>query len=131
MHRTKPDYVGRKVSHQDGRLAYRSIHTEGHRSNGSGVAGSGNTDTHLIYEGLSRVAADAVLAGARTVHTDAFFSVWHLYLTTTSQDAGEPGTPWYTGAISPAREVISRKRWCDAGVAVEFEHIVIRSRRSQ
>ena len=39
--------------------------------------GGGATDTHLIYEGLSRVAADAVLAGAGSVHRDAFFSVWH------------------------------------------------------
>jgi riboflavin biosynthesis pyrimidine reductase len=29
--------------------------------------GGGAADTHLIYEGLSRVAADAVLAGARTI----------------------------------------------------------------
>jgi len=39
--------------------------------------GAGATDTHLIYEGLSRVAADAVLVGARTVHPRTFFSVWH------------------------------------------------------
>jgi hypothetical protein len=39
--------------------------------------GGGATDTHLIYEGLSRVAVDAVLAGAGSVHRDAFFSVWH------------------------------------------------------
>lgn len=40
--------------------------------------GGGNTDAHVIYEGLSRVAADAVLAGARTVRgSDAMFSVWH------------------------------------------------------
>jgi riboflavin biosynthesis pyrimidine reductase len=39
--------------------------------------GAGATDTHLIYEGLSRVAADAVLVGARTVHPETFFSVWH------------------------------------------------------
>ena len=39
--------------------------------------GGGPTDKHLIYEGLSRVAADAVLAGAGSVHADAFFSVWH------------------------------------------------------
>ena len=30
--------------------------------------GGGEADKHLIYEGLSRVAADAVLAGARTIH---------------------------------------------------------------
>ena len=32
-----------------------------------GLLGGGHTDTHLIYEGLSRVAADAVMAGAETV----------------------------------------------------------------
>jgi riboflavin biosynthesis pyrimidine reductase len=42
-----------------------------------GSLGGGATDTHLIYEGLSRVAADAVLAGARSVHGEGFFSVWH------------------------------------------------------
>ena len=39
--------------------------------------GGGETDKHLLYEGLSRVAADAVLVGARTIHPAAFFSVWH------------------------------------------------------
>jgi riboflavin biosynthesis pyrimidine reductase len=39
--------------------------------------GGGATDQYLIYEGLSRVAADAVLAGAGSVHRNAFFSVWH------------------------------------------------------
>lgn len=40
--------------------------------------GGGDTDLHLIYEGLSRVAADAVLAGSRTgAGADVFFSVWH------------------------------------------------------
>jgi len=31
------------------------------------LLGGGQTDKHIVYEGLSRVAADAVLAGARTV----------------------------------------------------------------
>ena len=45
------------------------------------VLGGGHTDTHLIYEGLSRVAADAVLAGAQTVRgSDVMFSVWHPQL---------------------------------------------------
>ena len=40
--------------------------------------GGGPTDKHLIYEGLTRVAADAVLAGAATAKgRDTFFSVWH------------------------------------------------------
>ena len=40
--------------------------------------GGGETDLHLVYEGLSRVAADAVLAGAGTVRgSQIVFSVWH------------------------------------------------------
>jgi riboflavin biosynthesis pyrimidine reductase len=40
--------------------------------------GGGVTDYHVVYEGLSRVAADGVLVGARTVHgPDTIFSVWH------------------------------------------------------
>lgn len=39
--------------------------------------GGGEADRHLIYEGLSRVAADAVLAGARTIRGGDFvLSVW-------------------------------------------------------
>jgi riboflavin biosynthesis pyrimidine reductase len=38
--------------------------------------GAGAVDEHLIYEGLSRVAADAVIAGAGTLHADALFTVW-------------------------------------------------------
>jgi riboflavin biosynthesis pyrimidine reductase len=40
--------------------------------------GGGDTDKHLVYEGLSRVDADAVLAGATTAAgTDVVFSIWH------------------------------------------------------
>jgi len=43
--------------------------------------GGGETDKHLIYEGLSRVDADAVLAGATTARADDLvFSVWHPQL---------------------------------------------------
>ena len=41
-----------------------------------GALGGGSVDEHLIYEGLSRVAADAVVAGAATLHADALFTVW-------------------------------------------------------
>jgi len=45
------------------------------------VLGGGDTDAHLIYEGLSRIAADGVLAGAETVRGgDIIFSVWHPHL---------------------------------------------------
>lgn len=40
--------------------------------------GGGPIDRHLIYEGLTRVAADGVLAGAATATgRDLFFSIWH------------------------------------------------------
>ena len=200
-----------------------------------GALGGGATDRHLIYEGLSRVAADAVLAGARSVHSEAVFSVWHpelvalrasldlprhpaqivvskhgrfnfesllfsvpevsvfviaaaehmtghasilrarpwirhvpleaddlrlavdrlrkeegirrvsaiggrltatrlvdadlcqdLYLTTTSQDGGEPNTPWYSGVSAPPTRVITKKAWGDEDSRIFFEHMLIR-----
>jgi len=40
--------------------------------------GGGETDKQLIYEGLSRVAANGVLAGAETIRgSQVIFSVWH------------------------------------------------------
>jgi riboflavin biosynthesis pyrimidine reductase len=56
--------------------------------------GGGATDLHLIYEGLSRVAADAVLAGAATaVGPEIFFSVWHPALVALRRDLGLPRHP--------------------------------------
>ena len=201
--------------------------------------GGGATDKHLIYEGLSRVAADAVLAGARTVHAGAFFSVWHpelialrrtlglarhpaqiviskqgrvdvdallfdvpdvpayliagaaggsrlrtwlrerpwirhipldpddlrpvidrlrveagirrisaiggrftatrlvdaglvqdIYLTSSPRSAGEPGTPWYTGAIAPTLDLVTKKAWSDDSGEIVFEHALITTRAS-
>jgi riboflavin biosynthesis pyrimidine reductase len=211
------------------------VQSSNHNTGGAPSAlGGGATDQHLIYEGLSRVAADAVLAGAGTIYSQAFFSVWHpelvalrralglprhpvqlvvsqrgrldfdallfnvpavpvfviagdeclsrhgsslrarpwirhipllsgdlrpvvdrlrvkegirrisavggrftasrlvdaglvqdLYLTTTSREGGQPGTPWYTGANSPGLEVMTRKRWRDHGSTVVFEHLLV------
>jgi riboflavin biosynthesis pyrimidine reductase len=40
--------------------------------------GGGDTDQHVIYEGLSRVSADAVAAGSKTVGDgNRVFSIWH------------------------------------------------------
>jgi 5-amino-6-(5-phosphoribosylamino)uracil reductase len=40
--------------------------------------GGGETDKHVVYEGLSRAAADAVLAGAQTIRGGRIvLSVWH------------------------------------------------------
>jgi riboflavin biosynthesis pyrimidine reductase len=56
--------------------------------------GGGPTDKHLIYEGLSRVAADAVLAGAATaIGTHVFFSVWHPELVALRRQLGLPRHP--------------------------------------
>jgi riboflavin biosynthesis pyrimidine reductase len=201
-----------------------------------GAFGGGATDKHLIYEGLSRVAADAILAGAGSVGRDAFFSVWHpdlvalrtslslprhptqivvskrgsldfdarlfnvpdvrvfliagdeciarhqsalrarpwvrviplngndlgqifkrlrleegiqrisaiggrftatqlvdtgliqdIYLTTTSLEGGDAGTPWYAGASPPRLELITSKHWYESGARVLFGHFLIYS----
>src|SRR6266516_3836524 len=46
------------------------VQTKGGNTGGPNPSafGGGSTDKHRIYEGLSRVAADAVLAGAGSVH---------------------------------------------------------------
>ena len=64
------------------------------RSSDPGLLGGGNTDKHLIYEGLSRVAADAVLAGAETVRgSELVFSVWHPELIDLRMSLGLPRHP--------------------------------------
>ena len=233
---------GLAVAHQD-ETAMSLVFVQSNEGNTGAsdpdALGGGATDKHLIYEGLSRVAADAVLAGGRTLHAGAFFSVWHpevialrrtlglarhpaqivvsregrvdvdallfdvpevpaylivgddgalrlrtwlrerpwirhipldahdlrpaidrlrveegirrisaiggrstatrlvdaglvqdLYLTTTSRGGGEPGTPWYTGAIAPTLDVVTKKAWSDGRGDIVFEHAIIRKRAS-
>ncbi len=56
--------------------------------------GGGETDKHLIYEGLSRVAADAVMAGAGTARGGRMiFSVWHPELVRLRASLGRPRHP--------------------------------------
>lgn len=56
--------------------------------------GSGEADKHVIYEGLSRVAADAVLAGAETVRSgNIVLSVWHPELVALRESLGLPRHP--------------------------------------
>ena len=56
--------------------------------------GGGETDLHLVYEGLSRVDADAVLAGAATARgRDIVFSVWHPNLVALRFARGRPRHP--------------------------------------
>jgi riboflavin biosynthesis pyrimidine reductase len=56
--------------------------------------GGGDTDKHLVYEGLSRVDADAVLAGATTAAgTDVMFSIWHPELVRLRTERGHARHP--------------------------------------
>jgi riboflavin biosynthesis pyrimidine reductase len=56
--------------------------------------GGGHTDKHLIYEGLSRVDADAVLAGAITARSRSLvLSVWHPQLVSLRLELGKPRHP--------------------------------------
>src|SRR5262245_44287855 len=56
--------------------------------------GGGEADQHLIYEGLSRVAADGVLSGAETVRGgNLIFSVWRPELVELRQSLGLPRHP--------------------------------------
>ena len=56
--------------------------------------GGGEADKHLIYEGLSRVAADAVLAGAATIRgSELVLSIWHPKLVALRASLGLPRHP--------------------------------------
>lgn len=75
--------------------------------------GGGPTDKHLIYEGLSRVAADAVLAGAATAAgRHVFFSVWHPELVRLRQELGLPR--------HPAQVILSKDGHLDLDRALVF-----------
>ena len=52
-----------------------------------------------------------------------------IYLTTTSLEGGEPGTPWYCGTNPPQLTAITNKGWHDSGSRVVFEHCLITSHR--
>jgi 5-amino-6-(5-phosphoribosylamino)uracil reductase len=56
--------------------------------------GGGETDLHVIYEGLSRAAADAVLAGATTARGEEIvFSVWHPQMVELRLELGKTRHP--------------------------------------
>ena len=56
--------------------------------------GGGEADKHLIYEGLTRVAADAVLGGGRTVRRGHLvFSVWRPEIVALRAAMGLPRHP--------------------------------------
>ena len=55
--------------------------------------GGGPTDKHLLYEGLTRVAADAVLAGASSVGRRVFFTIHQPELVALRLELGFPRHP--------------------------------------
>lgn len=56
--------------------------------------GGGETDKHLVYEGLGRVDARGVLAGAATAgDDDVVFSVWHPEIVRLRMSRGLPRHP--------------------------------------
>jgi riboflavin biosynthesis pyrimidine reductase len=58
------------------------------------LLGGGQTDKHLVYEGLSRVDADAVLSGATTARArNLVFSVWHPELVALRRALGHDRHP--------------------------------------
>ena len=97
------------VNPRDGRTAVSLVFVQSHDGNtvapDPAALGGGATDKHLIYEGLSRVAADAVLAGAGSVYRTAFFSVWHPDLVALRHQLGLPR--------HPAQVVISQRGHLD------------------
>ena len=74
--------------------------------------GGGPADFHLVYEGLSRVAADGVLAGAATVGKKVFFSVWHPEIVALRRELGLPR--------HPAQVVVSRRGRIDIEQSLLF-----------
>jgi riboflavin biosynthesis pyrimidine reductase len=77
-----------------------------------GSLGGGATDKHLIYEGLSRVAADAVFAGAETIRgAEIMFSVWRPELVMLRESLGLPRHP---------RQVVATRRGVDMDATLLF-----------
>jgi riboflavin biosynthesis pyrimidine reductase len=76
--------------------------------------GGGTGDKHLIYEGLSRVDADAVLAGATTASGDTMvFSVWHPELVRLRLERGH--------ARHPAQVVVTDRGDLKIATALMFQ----------
>ena len=71
--------------------------------------GGGDTDKHLIYEGLSRVDADAVMAGAATAQSENMvFSIWHPALVALRRSRGHRRHPAQIVVTSSGRLPIER-----------------------
>lgn len=75
-------------------LVFVQSHDGNTGANNPFTLGGGETDKHVIYEGLSQVSADAVLSGAGTIHgADIVFAVWHPELVRLRAALGKPRYP--------------------------------------
>jgi riboflavin biosynthesis pyrimidine reductase len=89
-----PFYASRPIDGSAVNLVFVQSREGNTVANDPGALGGGDTDKHLIYEGLSRVHVDAVMAGARTVVDDeVLFSVWHPELVRLRAVLGKPRHP--------------------------------------
>lgn len=81
--------------------------------------GGGMTDKHLIYEGLSRIDADAVLSGATTAKADDLvFSVWHPELVSLRLQRGR--------SRHPAQVIVTSRSPLPIETALMFEEPELR-----
>ena len=76
-----------------------------------------------LEEGIQRMSA----IGGRFTATQLVDAglVQDIFLTTTSLEGGEPGTPWYAGTRWPRLTVITEKEWFENGSRVLFQHALI------
>ena len=81
-------------------------------SGNPGDLGGGETDLHLDYEGLSRIDADGVMAGANTVRgSGTVFGIWHPKLLKVRRSLGKNTYPAQivvteSGKINMAEELM-------------------------
>jgi riboflavin biosynthesis pyrimidine reductase len=92
--------------------------------------GGGAADAHLIYEGLSRVDADAVMAGSKTARSERLvFSVWHPELVRLRAQLGRDRHP--AQIVVTARGELAIERALMFQVPELRVYIVTRSQAAQ
>jgi hypothetical protein len=82
---------------------------DGNTGGDPSTLGGGPTDLHLIYQGLSRVAADAVLAGSSSVGPQTFLTIHHPELIALRLALGLPRHPLQLVLSRRARSMSSNR----------------------
>jgi riboflavin biosynthesis pyrimidine reductase len=76
------------------------------------VLGGGDADKHFIYEGVSRVAADAVMTGAHTARGVGILSVWHPAFVELRAASGKPRHPAQVVVTSTGTVPVDELMFC-------------------